>query len=567
MPTSAADRSRATVGRVLESLGTTLLEVACGDPDPAAQVGGVVIHDPLDPQLPPPGALVLAVGLQDPGAVAELLRDLGRHGCAALVVRAPARVEPEVVGAVEASGVSLLGLVPGATWTQLAAMLRALLRVGDLADVESETLGGLPSGDLFALANAIAALLDAPITIEDRDSRVLAFSGRQEEADEPRIETVIGRRVPDRFSRYLADNGIFRKLYSSREPVYVDPAAGSEVEFSLSRAAIAVRAGDEVLGSIWAAVPGRLSPERTQALCDAAKLVALHLLRVRAGADVERRLHADLLSTALEGGGGANQALARLGLTDQHVVVLAMGVLDVGTSLELGADASLAVRQEHASDALVMHLTAVHPRCSAALLGDVTYGLLPVGQDESGEERAEAIARNFIHRVGDRVPVAIGIGPIARPFGGLTQARAGADRTLRVLRAEPTTSSLVARLEDVQVKELILELGDLVAERGDRPVGPVARLLAHDRQRDGSLLPTLRAYLDSFGDAAVAASLLHVHPNTFRYRLRRLREVCGLDLTDPEARFAAMLQLRVVQEFSRAAYLPGNDRGSAGAHR
>lgn len=37
-----------------------------------------------------------------------------------------------------------------------------------------------------------------------------------------------------------------------------------------------------------------------------------------------------------------------------------------------------------------------------------------------------------------------------------------------------------------------------------------------------------------------------MHPNTFRYRLRRLAEVGGMDLADPEARFAAMVQLRVV---------------------
>ncbi|MFD1050894.1 helix-turn-helix domain-containing protein, partial [Kibdelosporangium lantanae] len=52
--------------------------------------------------------------------------------------------------------------------------------------------------------------------------------------------------------------------------------------------------------------------------------------------------------------------------------------------------------------------------------------------------------------------------------------------------------------------------------------------------------------LDAFGDVIAAASALHVHPNTFRYRLRRLTEISGLDLTDPDARFAAMLQLRVV---------------------
>ena len=37
-----------------------------------------------------------------------------------------------------------------------------------------------------------------------------------------------------------------------------------------------------------------------------------------------------------------------------------------------------------------------------------------------------------------------------------------------------------------------------------------------------------------------------MHPNTFRYRLRRVAEVGEIDLGDPEQRFAAMLQLRVL---------------------
>jgi DNA-binding PucR family transcriptional regulator len=53
-----------------------------------------------------------------------------------------------------------------------------------------------------------------------------------------------------------------------------------------------------------------------------------------------------------------------------------------------------------------------------------------------------------------------------------------------------------------------------------------------------------------------AAGAVYVHPNTFRYRLRRLAEVGALDLDDPEARFAAMLQLRVVTPARRTATTP-----------
>ncbi|MCZ9883181.1 helix-turn-helix domain-containing protein [Arthrobacter sp. B2a2-09] len=38
----------------------------------------------------------------------------------------------------------------------------------------------------------------------------------------------------------------------------------------------------------------------------------------------------------------------------------------------------------------------------------------------------------------------------------------------------------------------------------------------------------------------------YIHPHTFRYRLRRLAHVGGLDLDDPKTRFAAMLQLCIL---------------------
>ncbi|MDX3319690.1 helix-turn-helix domain-containing protein [Streptomyces sp. ME03-5684b] len=64
-----------------------------------------------------------------------------------------------------------------------------------------------------------------------------------------------------------------------------------------------------------------------------------------------------------------------------------------------------------------------------------------------------------------------------------------------------------------------------------------------DQERGTDLVATLRAHLDAFGDIAAAEAAVHVHPNTFRYRLRRLTEVGGIDLGDADARFAAMLVL------------------------
>src|SRR6185436_15998349 len=135
-----------------------------------------------------------------PGEVATLLRALGRQRAAALVLRAPVPLTDEVRAAADEAAVAVLGLSRGAPWGHLSELLRSLLAEGDIGVDQAESLGGLPSGDLFAVANAVASLLDAPITIEDRNSRVLAFSGRQDEADPPRVETILGRQVPERLS-------------------------------------------------------------------------------------------------------------------------------------------------------------------------------------------------------------------------------------------------------------------------------------------------------------------------------------------------------------------------------
>ncbi|MGY3064506.1 hypothetical protein ACVWZD_008828 [Streptomyces sp. TE3672] len=121
------------------------------------------------------------MGVHEPDDVVRLLYDLGCKRAAALVVRSPFTATVKIRRAADESGVALLGLARKASWAQVAAMLRTLLVEGDIGDISPQTLGGMLTGDLFALANAVAALLDAPVTIEDRSSRVLAFSGRQDE--------------------------------------------------------------------------------------------------------------------------------------------------------------------------------------------------------------------------------------------------------------------------------------------------------------------------------------------------------------------------------------------------
>ncbi|MFD7072740.1 PucR family transcriptional regulator [Nocardioides sp. NPDC057577] len=544
-----SQRPRASLGRVLDDLGDTLLELLAGDPAHEGEIGGVVIHDPDDEPVHPAGALVLAVGVSS-GELPELIYEVGRRGAVGLVVRAPVVLTGALAAAVEESRIALLGLRRGATWAQLTALLRSLLAEGDIGPTEAETLGGLPSGDLFAVANAIGALLDAPVTIEDRSSRVLAFSGRQDEADASRVETVIGRQVPERYARMLTDLGVFRELYREHRPVVVDPARLDEDRISKQRVAIAVRAGDEVLGSIWAAMDGEVTPERSAALRDAASLVALHMLRVRAGADVHRRLRTDLVSSVLEGAAGARDALGRLGLAGRPVVVLALALRhDPSADHEHEPDPGGAGTLERAADALAVHLSAAVPASAVAVVGGIVHALVPLpGDGSEPEERAARLAGEFCERLGTRLPVVVGVGGVGSDISAIVASRAAATRAMRVLRdgALGGETRSVARLADVYTQSLLLELRDLAAARDERPVGPIALLLAYDERNDSGLAETLHAWLDANGDVRAAAAALFIHPNTLRYRLRRLEQVSGLDLADAEQRFGAALQLRLL---------------------
>lgn len=539
-------RPRASLRRVLDDLGHTLLDLLHGEVDATVDVGGVVIYDALDEPAYPPRAFVLGVGVDSDG-IAPLIRRLSEHGAVALVVRAPVDLDDATRAAIEASGVALLGLARGATWVQLAALVRSLLADGDIGEAERESIGGLPSGDLFAVANAIAALLDAPVTIEDRSSRVLAFSGRQEEADASRAETIIGRQVPERYARILTERGIFRDLYREDRPVIIDPVVLDAEGITTQRIAIGVRAGDEVLGSVWAAMDGPLTPQRAAGLRDAAKLVALHLLRVRAGADVQRRLSTELVGTALEGGVGAREALARLGLLGQRVLVIGASLVrDPQSEPSARAEQVLIADQQRFADALAVHLSAVRQGAAVALVGDVAYGILPTtGDADTAEHRGVGIAHDFLERVASRMPAVAAVGPVAGEVNGIAQSRSAVDRILRVLR-QSTGPLRTARGADVQLESLVLELRDLAASRGEGPIEPVARLIAYDEAHDAQLVPTLRAWLETFGDVGAASAAQFVHANTFRYRLRRVQEVSGLDLEDSDARFAAMLQLRML---------------------
>lgn len=83
------------------------------------------------------------------------------------------------------------------------------------------------------------------------------------------------------------------------------------------------------------------------------------------------------------------------------------------------------------------------------------------------------------------------------------------------------------------------EAGDPEFER------PIAHLEANAEQCSFDPIDTLTAYLDAGGNASRAATELHLHLNSLRYRLQRISEITAVDLADPEVRFQLQLALRL----------------------
>ncbi|HEU5026349.1 MAG TPA: helix-turn-helix domain-containing protein [Spirillospora sp.] len=79
------------------------------------------------------------------------------------------------------------------------------------------------------------------------------------------------------------------------------------------------------------------------------------------------------------------------------------------------------------------------------------------------------------------------------------------------------------------------------------------------------LTETLRTWLVTRGTAAEIAELLHIHPQTVRYRMRKIEQTFGEELEDPEARFGIEVALRAAFLRSRRPS-PGPRRPSPVSH-
>lgn len=527
------------VREVLDAIGSGLLEPVAVTGNPP--VRDVVVAEPGDEIHP--GDVVLGVGMAGAAAAVELVRRGGAAGAAAVVLRPPVAGDPAVRDAARAAGVALLAVYGRVSWAQLVWLLRGVVDTG--AAAPPTVAAQAPAfHDLFALADAAAAVVDAPVTIEDEHSRVLAYSHRQEHADQARLSTIVGRRVPEHVLRHFRAQGVFRRLGRGSEPIFV-PADPADPSGTRPRLIVPVRVGGQLLGSIWAIVPAEPPAERVHAFADTAAVVALHLLRVRASADVARRMAADRLRAALAGEIGVEGTAwpegseSGLPVEPRRVVALEAG----GELAGWEPERRLAVWES------IMRSRGWR-RPALAELDGIIYAVVVAEGAET-----EAGTWPWLRRLATdlastgqpgqpgrpgRLGLAAGA-PVWSPEE-LPRSRAEAAALLRLV-AIGFVAGPVAAHEEAWAAAVVdrvtgaIDLGELLS------VGPLRKILAADRSRGGWYAETLRAYLEHPADPGGASRALHVHPNTFRYRMRRLLDDVPVDLDSPDVRLALLIQL------------------------
>jgi DNA-binding PucR family transcriptional regulator len=523
-----------TLEGVLEHL-VGVLDVISAPKGLDVPVRNATIHDVSEPDRIELHDVVLAVGLRPrQAALADLLRVAGDAGASAVVVKVAEPVADDLIDASRVAGTALLAVPPEMSWSQLHSLLRTAIAS---SGVNPDAPEGAPIGDLFALANAVAAMVGGPATIEDTRSRILAYSSTGDEIDEPRRQAILGRQVPDEWVALLTETGAFKKLWSTGEVVRIDDLAG---DGSLRpRLAIAVRAGDELLGSIWVAEGETpFGDTAEEALRDAANLAALHIVRSRAGEDLERRVRGDQLRAILEGRGPLEVLAGRLGAEPEGRFVV------VAFELHSGADAAVVAQRERALDFVAMYCEAFRRKAASVAIGQTIYALVPMDDDKT--DGIFRLSRELIDRAKAslKIDMRAGVGSVVVGLREVIRSRADADQVLRVLNRTDSPARL-AGIDDVRAEAMLLELGDLVKDRPHLLIGEIDRVREHDEKHGSDYVQTLIAYFDAFGDVPTAARTLDVHPNTLRYRLRRVSEFAGIELSDPHQRLAAELQLRL----------------------
>jgi PucR-like helix-turn-helix protein len=134
----------------------------------------------------------------------------------------------------------------------------------------------------------------------------------------------------------------------------------------------------------------------------------------------------------------------------------------------------------------------------------------------------------------------LAVGPAVEP-GGAARSWRLATSLLGAAATGAVPRSGVLRAEDHLTELLFAGSPTVTGLIASRRLAPLDDLTARARER---MRATALAYVRHHGNAVAMATELHVHPQTARYRIAKLRDLFGEDLDDPDKRFELEIALR-----------------------
>ncbi|GAE36261.1 PucR family transcriptional regulator [Halalkalibacter akibai] len=381
--------------------------------------------------------------------------------------------------------------------------------------------------------DTVSDVLHCPVTLEDANHQLLAYSSHDDTTDATRISTIIGRRVPEKVVNRFWKDGVIPALNSSNEPLDIQ----SITEMGLrNRVAVSIRKNNEVLGYIWVIeVDNKLTQDEKQLLQYAASkaknlLLQLNLLKKR-----REKNHQELLWQIITGDT----------TTHEHTV----NMLD-----KAGIRASsLAIMIFHfpdMSDELYRNMMYISKTTSK-----VTLLIHTIDEDQiiclvspSGDADPQADLIYFMEtlqvQMKDRFNVTsmnIGCGYLYQDFSFLTNSYREAQKVVHIKQKH-----LAVRKSSFFFHELGIyrHLDILLQHEGTLPTNPVLdQITLYDKQHSTSLYQTLETILHFDGNMNEVAKALHVHVNTLSYRLKRIQEITNVQLKDPAQRIGLYLDI------------------------
>lgn len=384
--------------------------------------------------------------------------------------------------------------------------------------------------DVQDLVDEASAILETPVTLEDRRFRLLAWAAHVGGADSVRVATVMSRGADPRTREWFESFGIAR----AGGPVHVpaDPERGTS-----ARLCLPARWHGVVQGYLWAIEPPRgLEPQRVRAASVLAERAGEHLARLASRRRDTERLVLDLLDAGPREGSGAARELA-----DE----LAVDPTCSAAVVVLGAAPGVRLRAED------LHGPGGLPRRVgvAERSGDLVL-VVPADTDLQVHEAAES-AVQILERVPEHVVAGVG------ERGALTEAALswrGARAALRVVR--PSQQRLAGTPAATRVHSWSsLGVERLLGGRGgdelrEAVLTPAVTALLH---ASPELVDTAWVYLEEAASMARTADRLALHRQSVYARLRRIESVTGLDLSRGRDRLELHLGLLVTGAGADAA--------------